>query len=399
MATINTNSTWAWTQAKYAKKVSALIFTKSVAMSLANTELQDQLPDGTTIYRPTTSFLSINQYTANNTQSYDNLELGNETLVINDTPMVAFTLDQLDEDDAGWNIRSNTIENVAKLLREYIDGKFFAQVLNFDNSYNSGTATALTKANAYDTVSDAISNALTVGADESMLNIIMDSKGISKIGQNAVNSTFALGDKTYTGWYTSRSIDMAELYRSEHLTAVWSFIIATTPSNGDTVKINGATFTFVTTIGSTAGNVLIGASATTAGANLQAAINKEAGAGTTYVDFTGKVRNKFLRGLTAASTTGTVTLTSIRGYRGDSMFDRTGMTAAGNKFGQFVIYYAIMQTGSIHMVLRDNVKAVNGRIPASITYEYLTWSRFGLKVFEDGREVWVVLPVEARAAD
>src|SRR5574343_591319 len=144
MTAINTNSTTSWNKTKYAKTVSSLLFTKSVAMNLANTELRSDMPDGTTIVKPTTSFLAIQQYSANNTATYDNLSLGNETLVINDTPMVAFTLDQLDEDDAGWNIPMNTMENVARLLREYVDGKFFAKVLDFGSTTSTKTNTNTT---------------------------------------------------------------------------------------------------------------------------------------------------------------------------------------------------------------------------------------------------------------
>jgi hypothetical protein len=75
------------------------------------------------------------------------------------------------------------------------------------------------------------------------------------------------------------------------------------------------------------------------------------------------------------------------------------MTDAANKFGQFVIYYAAMQNKSIHMVMRDLVRSVSGRIPKTLTTEYLTWNRFGLKVFEDGAERGIIIPVEARAAE
>ena len=51
------------------------------------------------------------------------------------------------------------------------------------------------------------------------------------------------------------------------------------------------------------------------------------------------------------------------------------------------------------MVMRDNVKSVTGRLPKSVVYEYLTWSRFGLKVFADGAERGLILPIEARAAE
>lgn len=394
MTAINTNSTTSWNQTKYAKTVSALLFTKSVAMALANTELRANIPDWTTIVRPTTSFLSIQQYTSNNTVNYDDLDLGNESLVINDTPMVAFTLDILDEDDAGWNIRMNTMENVARLLREYVDGKFFSKILDFDNTTATKTNSATT---AYANYSSAIAELINAWVDETKLVLVTDAFGVDMIGQNAVNSTFALSDKTYSAWYMNKTVSYAELVRSENLTCIGSFIVGANPTANDTVTINGLTFKFVASP-TAAWDVDIGSDAAGSAANLAAAINGGAGDGTAYVAISAKNRNKYLRGLTASASSGTVTLTSTRGYRWTSAFAKT-MTSGSNKFGQFVIYNAVMEQGAIHMVMRDSVKSVSWRIPGSLTNEYLTWSRFGLKVFEDGAERGLIIPVQARAAE
>jgi len=67
-----------------------------------------------------------------------------------------------------------------------------------------------------------------------------------------------------------------DLYVSNQLGTSAVLQVGTQPTNGDTVTINGVVFTFVTSIGSTAGNVLIGASADTANANLAALINAPA---------------------------------------------------------------------------------------------------------------------------
>lgn len=63
----------------------------------------------------------------------------------------------------------------------------------------------------------------------------------------------------------------------------------TAPANNDTVTIGSVTYTFKTTLtSSTAANqVLIGASAAAALDNLKSAINRTAGAGTTYGSLTG----------------------------------------------------------------------------------------------------------------
>jgi len=395
MTVINTNSTTSWNQTKYTKTVSVLLFTKSIAMSLANTELRANMPNWTTIVRPTTSFLSIQQYAVNTTVDYDDLDLWNENLVINDTPMVAFTLDRLDEADAWWNIKMDTMENVARLLREYVDWKFFSKVLDFENTTSTKTNTSTT---AYANYSTAIAELINAWVDETKLVLVTDAFAVDMIGQNAISSTFALSDRTYSAGYMGKTVSYAELVRSENLTCIGSFIFDATPTDWDKVKINWFEWTMKTALTPTAWEVLIWASTTTSWANLASAINWGAWAGTTYVAITAKNRNKYLRGLTTVATTWTVALTSTRGYRWTASFSKT-MTSASNKFGQFVIYNACFEKWAIHMVMRDSIQSVTWRIPWTLVDEYLTWSRFWLKVFEDWAERWMIIPVVARAAE
>ena len=116
------------------------------------------------------------------------------------------------------------------------------------------------------------------------------------------------------------------------------------------------------------------------------------------MNFTDKTRANKLRGMTASATTTVVTLTSTRGFRGISAFAKT-MGDALNKFGQFVTYGIGMQRGSINAVLRPEVKTASGRLPGTYRYEYLTSSRFGLKMFASGAERGIILPYQARATE
>lgn len=75
------------------------------------------------------------------------------------------------------------------------------------------------------------------------------------------------------------------------------------------------------------------------------------------------------------------------------------MADAANKFGQFVTYAIGMQRGAIHAVLRPELKTANGRIPGTYRYEYLTSSRFGLKMFSYGVERGIIIPIQARVAE
>lgn len=81
-----------------------------------------------------------------------------------------------------------------------------------------------------------------------------------------------LGDKVSENGYFTK-ISGYQLYTSNNLTGSAVLALATNPTANDTVTIQGVTFTFVSSIGTTAGNVLIGASADASRANLAALLN------------------------------------------------------------------------------------------------------------------------------
>lgn len=80
------------------------------------------------------------------------------------------------------------------------------------------------------------------------------------------------GDQTNEDGRLMRFYDF-DLYPSNLLGGSAVLALATQPTDGDTVVVNGITFTFKTTLGSTAGNVLIGADADAARLNLTTLIN------------------------------------------------------------------------------------------------------------------------------
>lgn len=104
------------------------------------------------------------------------------------------------------------------------------------------------------------------------LAFVTDSFGASLMAQYLLGKNIDLAGSVFKNGYTG-DVSNAQVYVSENLTGTALFSMATQPTDGDTVTINGVVFTFKTTLGSTAGNVLIGGSADAARANLTALIN------------------------------------------------------------------------------------------------------------------------------
>jgi hypothetical protein len=97
-------------------------------------------------------------------------------------------------------------------------------------------------------------------------------------------------------------------YKSNNLTGQVNVSWGTNPSNGQTVVINGVTFTFVSSIGTTAGNVLIAGSAALTAANLNALLNAPSVTTANGVALTGEDLYKIQSTVVSTNASGTLTI-------------------------------------------------------------------------------------------
>ena len=386
------NNVAAYNQQKYTILIQALLQEKLVAMDLANTSLISSMPNGTTINFPRPAYLSVQQYTKYQAVTNSNISSTDETLTINQTPIIAFEYDQIDLEDNAWNVIGNTVENSAFLLKEYVDSLFMNQALNFNLVYNGGTATALSSTNAVNTMLNAYATLTQQGIDTDNAVLVTDAFARNQFEQQAISSRFELGDEVFKRGYKG---DVAGFmyYVSNNLTCVGTILESVNPTVGDTVTFGPVTFTFSATP-TNPGDILVGISAAATAQYLTDAINQNGTVGTDSIALT-QSQSASMRQISATLSGTTITVTSLRGYVGVSH----SYTSASNKFGLFTIYAYAMEKGSIDLVLRDNVSMKILDVPGTIARQYLLWSRFGLKVFSQGAERGIIIPLVARAAD
>jgi hypothetical protein len=145
------NNVAAFNQIKYTKLVQALLQEKLIAMDIANTTLLAQMPNGNTINFPRPTYSSAFTYVKYTDASIATVEATSETLVINETPMIVFEYDEIDNEDNAWDVVATESKNNAFRIQRYIEGKFHNQYQYFNNTFNNGVATALTNSNSVDT--------------------------------------------------------------------------------------------------------------------------------------------------------------------------------------------------------------------------------------------------------
>lgn len=372
-----------------------------VCMELADVV---DIKDGTTKNLPSVSFQPTVDYTKYTDVTFKDAKTGNDQLVINTTPMVPFNIDELDMEDNYINMAPELTRNAGYMLKARIDGDFFAEVLNakwkYDNAgvgANAGTLTPVALvtgasenvSTVFGTAKAALTNS---GANADNLAMVIDSFTAVKLTTLGL-STDGVSAESYRRGFRGTFGGMP-VYEASNLTSTTTLDLATNPTAADFVYIQGVKFTFVASVGTTAGNVLIGVSADATAQNLVAAVNGAAGAGTTYVELSADDRAT-LSGVTATDGTDIVTFVSKRG----ALLASSSMTAAANDFQAQALNCAIMEKGAIKMALRDSVKIKQVSQTANLVENFLVYARYGLKTPVRGKERMIRVVVQSAAAE
>lgn len=373
-----------------------------VSMELA--EMVD-IPNGTTKNLPRVSFQPTVDYTKYTQVTFKDTVTANDQLVINTTPMVPFNIDALDVEDNYINMTPEIIRNAGYKLKERIDGDFLGEILNatwkYDNAgigANVGTLTPVALVTGasqnISTVFGMAKAALTnTGANADRLALVVDSFTLVAINTLGLETGFNKADDAYSRGFRGTFGGMP-VYEASNLTSTTTLDLATNPTNGDYIYIQGVKFTFVSSIGTTAGNVLIGASADATAQNLVALVNAPGTTTAQGVALSADNVAKF-SGITATDGTDLVTFVSKRG----ALLASSSMTAAANDFQAQAINCAIMEKGSIKMALRDSVKIKEVEAVDTLVTNYLVYARYGLVTPQSGKDRMIRIPVTSIAAE
>lgn len=357
------------------------------------------IPNGTTKNLPLVKMRATGNYTKYTDQTITDVATGNDQIVINTTPMVNFAIDMLDEDDNYIDVKPEVIEMAAYQIKRRIDGDFFAQVTNAKWKYdangfglNTGTLSPVTfttggSQNISTILGKAKAGWVSVGNNESKANLCVDPFQIADLTTLGLNTYGDVSSTSYTRGFRGDFGGM-NVYSTSTLSGSTILDLATNPTNNDYIVVHGVKFTFVSSIGSTAGNVLIGASASATVTNLVALFNAPTvtTAQGVALDSDDVAR---LEGVSAVDGTTIVTFNSKDG----SVSAQSQMTAAANDFRDQVVNTCIMEKGAIKMALRNAVKVESRDNSKNLATNWFIFARYGLKVTTRSKEKICVIPV------
>lgn len=366
-----------------------------IAMKIANLRFKPVLTYGESVERVAydLSAVRVRSVNLNGASTIDALTDTSELLQVNISKEAVFFIHDNEVKQAGPLNPGEVIgAQVAIKVAIDFDARVFAEVLNAAYTFDTGDLTTLSStgvpfAENSTTVPQmvAMMPAKLRRFNQTLTNLcfVTDSFGAGQMTQYLLGKNIDLAGSTYQNGYTG-DVSNAKMYVSENLTGSAQLNMATAPTNGDTVIINGITFTFVSSIGVTPGNVLIG-SADVSRANLTALINDPSTTNANQVALSAAnivaVVDTYKLSATNDNTANTMTLV---GVGSGALTVSETFTDVTDSWSLNKIHAYFGKSGAIDAVLQE-MKEVEMRLPAdrrgtNVFTSYLG----GIKTFADG---------------
>lgn len=273
---------------------------------------------GDKLHRPYRAPISVQQVTRGVDMTIDSPDATDESMEIDQTWGTAFAINDFDAVQSQYELALLYGKDAGMAVSNKVDADVLGEVLNSGSTVDDGSIGG-TPGNG---ITLSISNVMkTMGAAKTALKkkdiTSTDIYGaispefeailIESVANRATTQGDEVGKNGYIGEYYG-----VDIYVSNNLTSTAELLLATQPTANETVTISGQVFTFVSTIGSTAGNVLIGANVDATRANLATLINAPATTTATGVALgasSSAVVRRFVAYITASNNNTTDTLT------------------------------------------------------------------------------------------
>jgi len=371
------------------------------AMKIANTRLLSDLYYGKAIERVYIDISSANveDITAYTDMTSQTVSDTSETLTVNQNKGIMFQISEKELVQAGpLNPGEFIGMQLARKVAIYVDADVLYETTSALYAFDTGDLTTGVSTGVPITLSSTTvpqmvmrmpaklraknNQVLTAGSN---LAFVVDSYGIADMFQYLLGKNADFVNALFQNGYVNEQVAGAKVYVSENLTGEAVLGMATEPTANDTVTIGGVTFTFVASP-TNPGDVDLGGAADTTRANLAAAINGGAGAGTAYIEVSAANRiilSKTLR-LTATNDNTANTLTIVGKGSGRLVVSET-LTAGGDSWTSNFIHAYFGKEGAIDVVVQKDVKADMRPEPKQPTTNIISRILYGIKTFNDGK--------------
>lgn len=386
----------------WAKEQQIVFYKTNVAMKIADTSFKSAMSVGDVLNRPYRSSNNIQTYTRGTAITIDDKTDTQEYLTVNRQFATGFYVDDFDKIQSNYDLIANYAKDDGVYLSNQVDADVLGEALNatsvVDNADFGGTSgdgVVLSPANVLSVVATAKKKLERQNIPvENLYGAISPDFEQALIEYGAGRDT-TMGDSANENGYIATFYGV-KLYRSNQLTGTAVLSLATQPTNTDTVTINGVVFTFVSSIGSTAGNVLIGANVDATRANLETLINAPTATTSTGVALSTANARAFTAKVTAVNSNSADTLTVT--YKGagvltvsKSLTDATD-TWTSTKQIQHNLFGVV---GNPVLVMQADPRVQIKEVPDKLGKNVLNGVLYGVKTFADNAKQMVDVKINS----
>lgn len=371
-------------------------FRSDVFRAFASFQEEATLKKGDTVARPYRSKLKTVKHTRNSTFTAQQPGETEETLTVQESRLMAVYIDDLDLLQANYELRNRYADDSAVKLGNDIDGeilsatKYASSTVSMgDLGGTSGDGIAISPSNVKRifTIAKRKLRKQNVSVDADLFAVVSP-EFVQVLEETLADKQTGLGDSTSMNGHVGKYMGF-QLYESNAVMNTKQLALATQPTNGDvlTIQVGEAmqTFTFVSSIGTTAGNVLIGANVDATRANLTSLINTPTVTSATQVALSTDNAAEFTKYATAANNDSTNVMTlEIRGagYAAvtETLTDATDTWTTAKD----VQHLLFGRKGAVDVVIQKDPNVQLKDVSNMTGANAVLWNLFGWKVFAEG---------------
>lgn len=274
------NSLTAGSPTLWSKFAAYKLYKSTLFTQLASFKEETGLRYGRKVDRPRRADLVAGDYTKGSAATAQYISYTSDQMTINNSDEVFFYLDKIDKIQNVYDTARLNGEEAGSRMAIRADARFLYEVVNANDTIDdaniggsSGSGIAVDTSNI-----DSVFGEINETMDNNNVPIDERCVAISPYMKNALWQRLAskdsnLGDEVGKGFAYLGQYGDLKLYQSNNLTCSARWTPADNPTDAATISIQGITFTFVSSIGTTAGNILIGGSTALTLDNLVALIN------------------------------------------------------------------------------------------------------------------------------
>jgi hypothetical protein len=395
--------------AEYWSKRLQLVHDKqAIYKNFVNWEAHKALKNGDKFHLPYGHNLKAVAYSRTAAFTAQDISTTDEELTVDKQYVVPFYIDSFDEIQESIKSRNYWIDRAATALTNQMDGDVLAEVANagddldyydIDSSKTVGDGIPLNTTTLPKIFSNANKKLDRQNVPENERAFIGDPDFYQVLLEYLAGRETALGDRVGVNGYKGKFYGV-EIYISNASYATGKLNMATNPTAGDTLVINGVTITFQETLGTAAGNVHICTNTEKTIKNLVTFLNTP-GTSIAEANDTGAValsaaNQAKLNNITFTEAATSMTFVSKGNGYIPLAETLTDVTDAWDD-GLNIVHYMFARKGIIHMAIQKypsvQIKDISDRLGVNIVSSCL----YGIKTFKEGKDQMIDIKINTLA--